>query len=571
MRRIFDRVPRRWVTAAAATAAATVSGLLLLIYDRSREMRAGAVPSPGATARPEPKAGPDPAAPDVLTLDEGQREAISLKVEATTAGTDSMMVRAHGQVTPDETNYAYITPRASGVVRYVTAHEGQRVKAGDLLAMIDSPDLARARFELYTQKQELEIARSEADWQGVVYKNTVALLESLERGDSPEEIDRAFEDRPVGTNRERLISTYSARRLAKVTYDRNQELFNQKVIPGRQFQQVRAEYESAEAAYQSLTEQMRYSARLANTQARQKLRKAETSVRVARATLRMLGVSPDGSVSEIQGGRVVGVDAEGNLSLVDHPEPRETEEDLAADIKVPGDDDSPVRPIGGNAEGDPITGTAGHPSQAEPPVSSYPIWAPFDGTVIDRMMIVPGVFVDTAHRIFTLANLSTVWVEAYVHESNYAAIARGRDARVRFTSPSYPDEVFEATVLYSGDMVDPKTRTLRLIARAQNPDHRLKPGMFVDVEIVIPEGRPVTLAPEASVLTDGSRHVAFVETAPGRFERREVRPGASIGGKVEVLSGLSPGEAVVTEGAFKLKAALALQQEVAAGPEVASE
>jgi Cu(I)/Ag(I) efflux system membrane fusion protein len=335
-----------------------------------------------------------------------------------------------------------------------------------------------------------------------------------------------------------------------VTYDRNLELHNQKVISASQFQKVRAEFESAEAAYQSLTEQMRHSARLTNTQARQSLRKAETAQRVAGSRLRMLGVSPDGGISEIVNGKVQGVNPDGSLTM--------PAESAATTLD---DDRAPVTPIGAHAEGDPIAGTAGHTRPADRPVSSYPIWAPFDGTIIDRMMIVPGVYVDTTHRIFTLADLSTVWIEANIHETNYGAIIRGRDAKVRFTSPAYPDETFEAEVLYSGDMVDDKTRSLRLMARAQNPDRRLKPGMFVNVEIMIPEGKQVVLAPSSALLTEGGWQVMFVELGPDRFERREVKIAATRGDKVEVAEGLKPGEKVVSDGGFKLKAELILERE----------
>ena len=75
------------------------------------------------------------------------------------------------------------------------------------------------------------------------------------------------------------------------------------------------------------------------------------------------------------------------------------------------EDDAAVKPVGAAADA--------LPKPKDTPVSTYSIWAPFDGTILDREMIVPGVAVDTTHRIFTLANLSTVWVEASVHESDF--------------------------------------------------------------------------------------------------------------------------------------------------------
>ena len=98
------------------------------------------------------------------------------------------VLTAPGRVAPNETQYAYITPRAAGVVRSVTAHIGQDVKAGDLLATIDSPEVGEARLDLYTRLQTLEIAQAQADWQEMIYANTLELLERLKKGETPEQI-----------------------------------------------------------------------------------------------------------------------------------------------------------------------------------------------------------------------------------------------------------------------------------------------------------------------------------------------------------------------------------------------
>ena len=151
------------------------------------------------------------------------------------------------------------------------------------------------------------------------------------------------------------------------------------------------------------------------------------------------------------------------------------------------------------------------------PVSTYSIWAPFDGTVLDRETIVPGVAVDTTHRIFTIANLSTVWVEASVHESDFDMLARSRGGKIRFRSPAYPDHAFLGRVIYSGDLVDEKSRTVKLLAEADNPERLLKPGMFVDVEVISPRPAPAVLVPFSAILTQGGRTLVFVKTGPERF------------------------------------------------------
>ena len=124
-----------------------------------------------------------------------QQKAVGLRTIKVATGVAFDVLSAPGRVGPNETQYAYITPRAAGVVRSVTAHVGQDVKAGDLLATIDSPEVGEARLELYTRLQALEIARAQADWQETIYANTLDLLERIRKGETPEQIHKAFADR----------------------------------------------------------------------------------------------------------------------------------------------------------------------------------------------------------------------------------------------------------------------------------------------------------------------------------------------------------------------------------------
>src|SRR5262249_30619853 len=151
--------------------------------------------------------------------------------------------------------------------------------------------------------------------------NTLALLERLKAGDSAEEIHRRFENRPVGANREQLLTALANYRLSSVTMERNRELIAQGVITRKQFNEVRAAYESAQAAYQGLMDQMEFNTRLATIRAQQALRRADTALRVARERLRVLGVNPDGTEPEIKNGHVAGVHHYDLLPDLDPTEP----------------------------------------------------------------------------------------------------------------------------------------------------------------------------------------------------------------------------------------------------------
>jgi membrane fusion protein, heavy metal efflux system len=157
-----------------------------------------------------------------------------------------------------------------------------------------------------------------------------------------------------------------------------------------------------------------------------------------------------------------------------------------------------------------------------------------------------------------MANLATVWVEADIHESDFDSLARSRGGKIRFRSPAYPGREFEGEVTYTGDLVDEKSRRVKLLARAKNPERLLKPGMFVEVQVLSPRGKTAPLIPAAALLTQGSRMIVYVRTGPDQFTGREVDVEISRGGTTVVRSGLESGEVVVVEGGFKLKS-LAVQ------------
>ena len=550
-RRVLSLPSRRRALLALLTFAGLgiVSGAAVWLKKAPRETPKADAPRPNGQARAVDEAEP----PGSVRLDPAQQEAIGLETAPVVFETSLNVLAAPGQVLPNEAQYAYITPRAAGVVRSVLAHVGQDVKAGDLLATIDSPEVGAARLELYTRLQTLEVAQSQAEWQGTIYRNTLDLIDLLRKGKTPDEIRGALEDRPIGQDRERLMTAYAQFRLATATLERNRDLYGHQLITTKQFQQVSADSEVAVATYHSLMDQIGYEVRLAHTRAQQSLRQAETAVRAAQEHLRILGVKPDGTEPEVERGKVVGVKPDGTLA-----ETKKAAEPEAAPEKI-------IPPEKGRAAAvEPVGAAHSEGLKAkDAPVSTYSIWAPFDGTILDRELIVPGVAVDTTHRIFTLANLSTVWVEASVHENDFAGLAKAKGGKILLRSPAYPGRAFEGQVIYSGDMVDEKSRAIKLLARADNSGRLLKPGMFVEVEVVSPGEGQVARIPTSALLAEGGHTVVYVRGGPDVFLRREVVSEPPRGGMASVSRGLEPGDQVVVEGGFKLKS-LAIQMARAA-------
>lgn len=181
------------------------------------------------------------------------------------------------------------------------------------------------------------------------------------------------------------------------------------------------------------------------------------------------------------------------------------------------------------------------------------ILAPFDGAVLS-IGATPGELVDTGREIFTLADLSTVWVQADLPERELGAVRPG--AAVGIAVEAYPGRRFPGRVAYVADQLDPRTGTAKVRCEIPNPDGALKVNMFATVEIEAPLGRDGLVVPDAALQRVDDQPVVFVQLGENRFARRDIRPGLRQGGLTEITDGLEPGEVVATQGSFRLKALL---------------
>jgi cobalt-zinc-cadmium efflux system membrane fusion protein len=189
--------------------------------------------------------------------------------------------------------------------------------------------------------------------------------------------------------------------------------------------------------------------------------------------------------------------------------------------------------------------------EREQTIKAYvPITAPFEGRVIMRNLT-RGEVVDAQRTLFTIANLSEVWVVAHVPEKDVELVHK--NAPVTFIAAAYPHAFFQGTVTYVGDVLDPPTRTLKVRITAPNPDMRLKPEMFALVRFTADIGAEVLTVPLNSIQNGPDGKVVFVQRAQGQYEIRPVQLGDEQGDLVIVLDGLRRGELVVTKGSFVLK------------------
>ncbi len=179
--------------------------------------------------------------------------------------------------------------------------------------------------------------------------------------------------------------------------------------------------------------------------------------------------------------------------------------------------------------------------------------APFSG-VVTAADVAPGEAVDTTRELFTVADLSTVWVIGDVYQKDIASVRRGQEARI--TTESYPGATFTGPITYVSDVLDPTTRTAKVRCEVPNRDGRLKLQMFVTIQVPTTTTRDALVVPAAAIQDIDNATVVFVQTSDQTFEKRVVETGAGAGGWVPVQAGLKPGDRVVTDGAFMLKSKL---------------
>jgi RND family efflux transporter MFP subunit len=192
------------------------------------------------------------------------------------------------------------------------------------------------------------------------------------------------------------------------------------------------------------------------------------------------------------------------------------------------------------------SGTASHEITIESPASGY---------IIERNAI-PNAYVQPETKLYTLADLSTVWVYANVSQADVGRLKPGDRAQI--SVDAYPGRKFSGRVDQILPDVDVTTRAVRVRLVMSNPGVALKPGMYVNVDIAAPIGRQLVI-PASGVLQSGSRQIAFIDRGQGSLEPREIETGPTLDDSVVVLKGLKAGDRIVSSANFLVDSEAQLQ------------
>jgi len=185
-------------------------------------------------------------------------------------------------------------------------------------------------------------------------------------------------------------------------------------------------------------------------------------------------------------------------------------------------------------------------SSAKPQIE-LPIYSTVSGIVTERK-VTQGQYVNAGEVLFTITDLSTIWVKADVYQSDLPSVHTGQS--VEITSDSLPATTLHGRVGFLDTSINPQTRTASACIQVPNPSMRLRPGMFVQVKFAAAAGHDVLAIPRSAVLDTGMRKFVYVAKGNGEFEGRQVQLGPAGTDYYPVLAGLKEGERIVSQGSF---------------------
>lgn len=452
---------------------------------------------------------PEPtASPGTVTLAEGKLKSIKLETEKVDIVSMPAELGVPGRIEANLEKQVPIRPRAAGVIRTVNVTLGQSIKKGQLLAVLDSPDVGTERLNLRAKQRALHNARYDSEWKKTVADNVATLIPELRKRTDATILLKSYLNRPLGAFFANLMTAYTEFDIASHEEEKTGALRKREIVGEHPAFVATHTREGAQAKFEAVLSQAKFDAEQQSRLSDQQVSMAEGEVIDAAQRLRILGVD------------------ENIKKLLEDPG--------MADLETLANED----------------------------VTAYAVNAPFDGTIIARNAV-QSQKAEINDDLFTIADLSTVWVQVNVPESDFALLPELEHGRIRLTATAYPDRTFEARLLSIGATVDPTTRTVPMLAQTSNSENLLKIGMFVRIILDTTVVSKALTVPTSAVVEIEGKPGVFVPTGTDgtTFTFRPIKVGRLNGHRTLVASGLALGETVVSSGAFDLKSELILQND----------
>ena len=440
----------------------------------------------------------------VITLTDAKREAAGIQVGPVRRRSLQRVHQVPGRVKYDETRHVEIKAGTDGVLHEFKVKPGDHVSKGQTLAVLSSPEIGMARSDVLKQRAEWQVAVKQAERAQGTDKNLQQLVQDIDRKWSIEDIEAQYRGRQLGIYREKLLAAYARLILAESLVANIQTPNESRVVASRTLLERKSDRQAAEATLRTALEQAAFDSRQDRATAEAKAEDARRRLDIAQQRLSAL------------------------LGYDEPPvEAKETEQ--------PG-------------------------SKSGVALTLVESRAPFDGTIESKRFSATER-VKQGDTLLVLADTSRLWVEADIREQDWLAVDLQPDEELKLDFPAIPGRPAVGRLHYLGREVTPGTNAIPVVAWLENPDHRLRPGLFVRVSIPMGEPREVLAVPSAAVVAHEGHDFVFVSDAANSYRRRDVRTGDRVGDWVEISAGLSESEMIVEQGAFFLKSELLLEQE----------
>ena len=440
---------------------------------------------------------------------------LGIKISRAVSGVIRREIRVPGEIKVNSDRVAHVVPRAAGVVREVSKTVGDLVQSGEILAWIESDELAESKLDFYAKASEAGCCEITLPRAKQVFENVARLVALLKKGAKQEDIAK-LDGSEMGAYRGQLLIAYANHQAARTTYDREADLHAKEISSGRELLAAETSLKQARASFQAAMDTARYATFLAYSEAAQKRQVSGFNAVAAETQLRLNGAD-DKVLAEL-------------LALV--PKTAGLEPCLCTDPnckegKLPSMADALAK---------------------DERFAWYALRSPFDGTLIGKH-IAMGESIDKSVEVFTVADLSSVWVDLAISQNDISLVREGYSATVHFPDGSKP----ETKIAFISPIVAAETRTALARVTLDNAGGQFRPGTFIEAGIRVPSKKEVVLVPKASVQLVNDHPCVFA-WGDAAFELREVEVGATDGEQVEILQGLRSGEAVASVNAFHLKA-----------------
>ncbi len=454
------------------------------------------------SAAAESDTAADEAARDVVTLPAAKIEAAGIEVSPVARRRIEPTVVVPGRLQYDDTRHIEVKVPTDGVLAEIRVKPGGVVTAGQVLAVVSSPEVGNARADVLKRQAEYELAAEKLAWVDATAQGLQKLVAAIKYGGDAAAISKELEGVTLGSYREQIITAYARYRLAETLAAGVKSVQESGALSGRTVQERLSERDAADAALKAVSEQSAFEARQDCSVAKLAADDAQRRLRISRQHLQALLGYEEG-----------------------------TAEDAEANRKDEGR-----------------------------PLSLVEVRAPFAGTIESRTFSV-SERVRPGDALFVLADTSKLWVSADIREREWGALQLREGQELTVTLPALPDRRLTATVYYVGREVSPQTNAVPLVATIDNGDCQLRPGQFVRVRLPMAEPREVLAVPDAAIVEHEGQAFTFVAQGDGKYARKDIQKGIADEGFTEVSSGLNEAERVVVQGAFYLKSELLLEGE----------